>query len=143
MRFMMMVKADKDSEAGVPPSQELIAAIGKHTEEAIKAGIVLSNGGLLPSSMGARVRLAGGKLSVSDGPFAETKELIGGYAIVEAKSKHEAVELAKEFMKIHGDVLGSSYEGECEVRQMFDPGPCGSRAIEGQPEHAAAAARTA
>jgi len=126
MRFMMMVKADKDYEAGLPPSPELMAAIGKLTEEEIKSGVLLSNGGLLPSSQGARIRVEGGKLTVTDGPFAETKELIGGYAIIEAKSKKEAIELGSNFMKIHADILGPSYEGECEVRQMFDAGDCGS-----------------
>ena len=126
MRFMMMIKADPNYEAGIPPSPELIAAIGKHTEEMIKAGVVLQTGGLLPSAMGARVKVAGGKLTVTDGPFVELKELIGGFAIVEAKSKEAAIELGSEFMKLHGDVLGPSYEGECEIRQMFDPGECGS-----------------
>ncbi len=120
MRFMVMMKADKDYEAGVPPSNELMAAIGKHTEDGIKAGVVLDTGGLFPSSMGARVHLAGGKMTVTDGPFAETKELVGGYAIIQAKSRAEAIELAKAFMKLHGDVLGHSYEGECEIRQLFD-----------------------
>ena len=126
MKFMMMIKADPNYEAGIPPSPELIAAIGKHTEEMIKAGVVLQTGGLLPSAMGARVKVAGGKLTVTDGPFVELKELIGGFAIVEAKSKEAAIELGSEFMKLHRDVLGPSYEGECEIRQMFDPGECGS-----------------
>jgi hypothetical protein len=125
MLFMMMVKADKNYEAGRPPSPELMAAIGKHTEEMIKAGVVKDTGGLFPSSAGARVSASGGKLTVTDGPFTEAKELIGGYAIVEAKSKEEAIRLAKQFMQIHCDVLGASYEGECEVRQMFDPAECG------------------
>jgi hypothetical protein len=126
MRFMMIVKADKDSEAGLPPSPELMAAIGKLTEEAIKSGQVLDTGGLFPSSKGARIQVGGGKLTVIDGPFAETKELIGGYAIIEASSKQEAIEQGSRFMQIHADVLGPAYEGECEVRQMFDPGDCGT-----------------
>ena len=123
-----MVKANKDYEAGHPPSPELIAAVGKLTEEMMKTGVVKEAGGLFPSSAGARVRAAGGKLTVTDGPFTEAKELIGGYAILEAKSKEEAVELAKQFMKVHIDILGPSYEGECEVRQMYDAGDgeCGS-----------------
>lgn len=120
MRFMMMVKADKDYEAGAPPSPELMAAMGRHTEEMMKAGVVVETGGLLPSAMGARVRVAGGRLSVIDGPFSEAKELIGGYAILRAKSKAEAIELGRSFMKLHADVLGPSYEGELEIRQMFD-----------------------
>jgi hypothetical protein len=130
MRFMVMVKADQNYEAGVPPSPGLIAAIGKLTEEMMRAGVVLETGGLLPSATGARIRVAGGKLSVTDGPFTETKDLIGGYAIIQADSKAEAIEHAKQFMQVHVDVLGPSYEGECEVRQMFgDTGehqPCGS-----------------
>jgi hypothetical protein len=121
MRFMTLVKADKNYEAGVPPSNELVAAIGKLGEEMAKAGVMLEMGGLLPSSKGARVRAAGGKLTVTDGPFTEAKELVGGYAILQTKSKEEAIELARRFMRVHMDVLGPSFEGECEVRQLFDP----------------------
>jgi hypothetical protein len=74
----------------------------------------------MPSSQGARLRLAGGRLTVTDGPFAEAKELIGGYAVIQAKSKEEAIELGKNFLKLHEEVLGLSYEGECEVRRMYD-----------------------
>jgi hypothetical protein len=74
----------------------------------------------MPSSQGARLRLAGGKLTVTDGPFAEAKELIGGYAVIQAKSKEEAIELGKNFLKLHEEVLGLSYEGELEVRRMYD-----------------------
>jgi hypothetical protein len=126
MRFMMIVKANKESEAGRPPSPELMAAIGKLTEEGMKSGRVLSNGGLLPSSMGARIQVGGGRLTVVDGPFAETKELIGGFAIIQADSKQEAIEQGSRFMQIHADVLGPSYEGELEVRPMYDAGECGS-----------------
>ena len=123
MRFMMMVKSNEQSEAGLPPSPEMMAAVGKYTEEMTKAGVVLETGGLLPSAMGSRIRLAGGKLIVSDGPFAEAKELIGGYAIIRAASKQEAIEHGKRFMTIHVDVLGPSYESEMEIRQLadFDP----------------------
>ena len=130
MRFMTMVKADKNYEAGLPPSPELMAAIGKLTEESIKAGVVLDTGGLMPSSRGARVRASGGKLTVTDGPFAETRELIGGYAIISANSKEEAVEMARRFMQVHVDVLGPSYEGECEIRQMFEAGECAGSAAQ-------------
>jgi hypothetical protein len=125
MRYMMMVKADKNYETGLPPDPKLMAAVGKHAEDMAKAGVLLDNGGLLPSSKGARVRAAGGKLTVTDGPFIEAKELIGGYGILEAGSKEEAIELGKAFMKIHVDVLGPSYEGELEIRQMFEPSDCG------------------
>ena len=95
MRFMMIVKADPSYEAGGPPNPALLAAIGKLSEEMTKAGVLLQSGGLLPSSKGARVRASGGKLTVTDGPFAETKELIGGFAILEAASKEEAIQLGK------------------------------------------------
>lgn len=127
MRFMMMIKADKDYEAGVPPSRELMAAIGKLTEEMMRAGVVVETGGLLPSSKGARIQIARGKLTVTDGPFGETKELIGGYAILQAGSKEEAIELGKRFMKVHSDILGLSYEGELEIRQLFDPSVLGPK----------------
>ncbi len=120
MKFMMMIKADKNYEAGVPPDPRLMAAIGKLTEDMTKAGVVLETGGLLPSSKGARLRLAGGKVTVTDGPFSEAKELIGGYAIVEVKSKEEAIELGKRFLKLHEEVLGPSYVGESEIRQMHE-----------------------
>ncbi len=124
MKFMMMVKADKDYEAGAPPDPKLMAAMAEYTEKMIKAGVVLQTGGLLPSSKGARVRVANGKLTVTDGPFTEAKELIGGYAIVKAASKDEAVRLGSEFMSLHSQVLGGKWEGEVEIRQLedFDPG---------------------
>ena len=121
MRFMMIVKADPSYEAGRPPNPALMAAVGKLSEEMSKRGILLQSGGLLPSSKGARVRVSGGKMTVTDGPFAETKELIGGFAILEAASKEEAIRLGREFMQLHVDVLGPAYEGTLEVRQMFDP----------------------
>ena len=121
MRFMMIVKADRNYEAGMPPSPELMAAIGKLSEDNAKAGILLGAGGLLPTSHGARIRVGSGKkLTVLDGPFAETKEIVGGYAILKANSREEAIELGKQFMKLHADVLGPSYEGELEVRPMQD-----------------------
>ena len=122
MRFMMIVKADPSYEAGGPPNPALLAAVGKLSEEMTKAGVLVQSGGLLPSSKGTRVRASGGKMTVTDGPFAETKELIGGFAILEASSKEEAIRLGKEFMQLHVDVLGQSYEGTLEVRPMFDPG---------------------
>ena len=128
MRFMMMIKADKNYEAGMPPSPELMAAMGKYTEDMKKSGALLATGGLLPSSQGSRIKVSGGKLAVIDGPFAETKELIGGFAIVQAKSKAEALEMAQSFMQLHRDVLGPSWEGECEIRPMFDAADCASQA---------------
>ena len=122
MRFMMIVKADPSYEAGRPPDPALMAAVGKLSEEMSKRGVLLQSGGLLPSSKGARVQVSRGKMTVTDGPFAETKELIGGFAILEAASKEEAIGLGKEFMQLHVDVLGQSYEGTLEVRAMFGPG---------------------
>jgi hypothetical protein len=115
MRFMMIYKpADtKNMEAGVPPSQEHMAEMGKFIQELAKAGVLLATDGLQSSSKGARVRLAGGKFTVTDGPFTETKELIAGFAIVQLKSKAEAIELAERFLKLGGD-------GESEIRQMCD-----------------------
>jgi hypothetical protein len=124
MRYMMLVKADNDYEAGLPPPPELLGAIGKLADEMVKAGVLLETGGLLPSSRGARVRVSGGKLTVTDGPFAETKELVGGYAIVRANSREEAIELGKQFMEVHARVLGPSYDGQCEVRPLFDGPDC-------------------
>jgi hypothetical protein len=121
MRFMMMVKADPGYEAGRPPDPALLAAVGELSEKMTRAGVLIQSGGLLPSSTGARVRVSGGKMTVTDGPFAETKELIGGFAILEAASKEEAIRLGREFMQLHVDVLGQSYEGTLEVRPMFDP----------------------
>ena len=124
MRFMMMVKGDKDYEAGLPSVPELIEAIGKLSEEMTRSGVMVDNGGLMPSAAGARVRASQGKVSVTDGPFTETKELIGGYAIVEAGSRDEAIELGKQFMALHVRVLGDVYDGECEVRQMYEGPDC-------------------
>jgi len=123
MRFMMIVKGNKDYEAGKPPSPELMAAIGKLSEQEARAGILLDSGGLLPSAAGAKVRVAGGKVTVIDGPFSEAKELIGGYAILKAGSKVEAIEMGKRFMALHAEILGTAYEGELEIRQMMDVPP--------------------
>jgi hypothetical protein len=129
MRFMMLVKATRDSEAGAPPNPELMAAIGRLTEEQLASGklvAMLDGGGLLPSSMGARVRLAGGRVTAVDGPFTESKELVGGYAIMEVASREDALELGRQFMQVHADVMGPSYEGELEIRPLFGPDdvPC-------------------
>jgi hypothetical protein len=122
MKFMLTIRADKNSEAGVPPDPKLLAAIGQLTEEMTKAGVLVDTGGLAPSSQLTRVRAASGKLTKVDGPFAETKEMIAGYAVVQVKSKEEAIAMASRFMQIHADILGPSWEGESEVRQMFGPG---------------------
>ena len=124
---MMMVKVDAQSEtgrnfeAGMPPDAKLEAAMGQLIERMLKCGALVGRGGLLPMAKGAHVRAAEGKLAVTDGPFIESKEVIGGYAIMRAKSKEEAVQIGRDFMQLHLDVLGPAYEGELEIRQMFDP----------------------
>src|SRR5437016_4391070 len=103
MRFMMIVKANKDSEAGKMPTEELLSAMGKYNEELMKAGVLLDLAGLQASSKGARIRFSGGKRKVVDGPFTETKELIAGYWIIQVKSKEEAIEWAKRAPAPHGE----------------------------------------
>ena len=117
MRFMMIVK---HSEKQGPPPKALMDAIAKVAEEATQAGTMLGNGGLAPTAQGARVRVSGGKVTVTDGPFIETKEIIGGYAQFELKSKEEAIESAVRFMELHRQHW-PGWEGETEVRQMFGP----------------------
>ncbi len=117
MRFMMIVKSAERS--GFPP-KELMEAIGKLSEEASNAGTMLRSGGLGPTALGARVRLSGGQLTVIDGPFTEAKEIVGGYAQFELKSKEEAVASAVRFMELHKKYW-PGWEGETEVRQMFGP----------------------
>ena len=114
MRFMILVKASKESEAGVMPSQQLLTEMGKFNEELVKAGVMLAGEGLHPSSKGARVRFSGGKRTVIDGPFAETKELIAGFWIWQVKSKEEAIEWVK---RCPNPMPG---ETEVEIRQVFE-----------------------
>lgn len=116
MRFLSMVKVNES--AGMQPSEQLMADMGRLIEEMTQAGVLLDTAGLLPSSAGVRVRLSGGKLSVKDGPFTEAKEVVGGYAILKATSRDEAIELTKRFLKVHGD----EWDVECEVRQLAEPG---------------------
>ena len=112
MRFMMLVKASKDSEAGVPPSKELLSAMGQFTEEMAKAGVLLSAEGLHASSKGARITFSGSKRTVTDGPFAETKELLGGFWMIQVESKAEAIAWASRVPFADGEVV--------EVRQVFE-----------------------
>ena len=114
MRFMAMVKANKDSEAGVMPSEELLAEMGKYNEELVKAGVMLAGEGLHPSSKGARVKFSGAKRTVIDGPFAETKELIAGFWLWRVKSREEAIEWVK---RCPNPTKGDS---EIEIRQVFE-----------------------
>jgi len=119
MRYMMMIKSCSDHEAGIPPKPELMAAMGKLTEEMMKAGVVLATGGLQPSSQGARLRYSAGKRTLIDGPFTEAKELIGGYAIVQAQSRDEAIQLANRVVEVH--IQAGVPEFEMEIRPLFDP----------------------
>ena len=118
MRFLSMYKS---AERGVPPSQEEMARMGKLVEEGFKAGWLLATEGCLPTALGARVRNSSGKLTVTDGPFTEAKEVVGGFAILLANSKEEAIQLVKDFLKVAG-------EGECELRQIFEADTCVQKA---------------
>ena len=116
MRFLSMIRIDETT--GQVPSEQLMADMGQLIEELTRSGQLVSTAGLRPSSEGVRVRLhRGGKLSVMDGPFIETKEVVGGYAVLEAQSKEEAVELTRRFLKVHG----SDWDVTCEVRQLDGP----------------------
>jgi hypothetical protein len=116
MRFMMIVRASKEYEAGKMPSDELIARMTRYNEELMKAGVLLDLSGLQPTSRSARVRFSGGKTQVIDGPFAETKEVIGGYWLIKADSLDEAVEWAKRAPAPHGP----DKDSEIEVRPLFE-----------------------
>jgi hypothetical protein len=114
MRFMIIVKATKDSEAGVMPSEQLLTEMGKFNEQLVKAGVMLAGEGLHPSSKGARVRFSGTKRTVTDGPFADTKELIAGFWLWQVKSKEEAIEWVNRCPNPHNE------ETEVELRQVFE-----------------------
>jgi len=114
MRFMILVKATKDSEAGVMPEESMFAAMATYHEELAKAGVLLDASGLQPSSKGWRIRYSGGKQVLMDGPFAESKELIAGYTLIHVKSREEALEWTRRFPN------PSMTEGEIEVRQLFE-----------------------
>ena len=116
MRVMGLLKADEHSEAGGPPSPEMMERMGTFIQDITKAGVLLATDGLQPSSKGARVRLANGKVTVTDGPFTESKELVASYALLEVKSMAEAVEWTTRFLKVLGG-------GECELRPLFDGPP--------------------
>src|SRR5262249_26606482 len=116
MRFLAIYRT---AERGVGPSSENMAAMGKLIEEMRKAGVLLATEGCQPSSKGARVRISGGKISVTDGPFAETKEVVGGFALFQVNSKEEAIEWTKRFLRIAGD-------GESEIREIYEEPVCNS-----------------
>ena len=114
MRFMVIVRATKDSEAGVMPSEQLLAEMAKFNEEMVKAGVMLDGNGLQPSSKGARIRFSGKDRIVTDGPFTETKELIAGYWVIQVKDKAEAIAWMKRCPNPHNE------GGEIEIRQVFE-----------------------
>jgi hypothetical protein len=115
MRFMILVKASEDSEAGVMPGEELLAEMGRYNEELVKAGVLLAGEGLHPSSRGTRVRFSGSQRTVIDGPFAETKELLAGFWLIQVKSKEEAIQWVK---RMPSPMPGT--ETEVEIRQVFE-----------------------
>jgi hypothetical protein len=132
VRFMIIRKADKETEAGLLPSEELLSAMLKYNEELVKAGVMLQGEGLHASSRGARVKFSGGEPAVTDGPFTETKELIAGFTMIQVKSKEEAIEWVKRWPALdgHGEV-------EIEIRQVFeaeDFGPAATLEIRQQEE---------
>src|SRR5436190_16260703 len=133
MRFMAIVKATKDYEAGRPPTPELMAAMGKLAQEEQKLGIFVTGGGLLPSAQGHKVRMSGGRITVTDGPFAETREVIGGFAILNYPSHAEAIAGARRVMQIHAEHGVSDLE--IELRLMMEDPACGAQV----PQHASAA----
>ena len=110
MRFLSIYKSP---EKNTPPTQEEMEKMGKLIEEGMRAGWLLGTEGCLPSALGVRVRLANGNITVTDGPFTESKELVGGFAILQAKSKQEAIELVRDFLRVVG-------QGECELRQLYE-----------------------
>jgi hypothetical protein len=116
MRFMILVKANKDSEAGVQPPEELFTAMADYHEQLVKAGVLLDASGLQPSSKGWRIKYSGGKRTVIDGPFTETKEMVAGYSIIQVKSKEEALEWSRRFPN---PTIGGK-DCEIEVRQLFE-----------------------
>jgi hypothetical protein len=125
MRFMIIVKATKDSEAGAMPEEKLFAEMATYHEELAKAGALLDGSGLQPSAKGWRIKYSGAKRTVIDGPFAETKELVAGYTLIQANSRQEALEWTKRFPNPAGD----GKEGEIEVRQLFELEDFGSAKV--------------
>ena len=121
MRYMMFIKHKENFKIEDVP-QALLAAMGEFVQESMKNGSLIDTAGLQPTAKGKRIRLTGGKLTVIDGPFTETKEVIGGYAVVDAKSNDEALALAKHFMDLHR-IHWPAFEGECEVRPLARPEP--------------------
>jgi hypothetical protein len=126
MRFMTMIKSAEDFRAG-PPPQGLIEAIGQLGAEAAQAGVMVEMGGLMPSAAGARIRLSRGKMAVLDGPFTEAKEVIGGFAVFNVKSKDDAIAWSRRMMELH-QRHWPAWEGEIEIRQLMEGPPPDTRA---------------
>jgi hypothetical protein len=120
MKYLTFIRHSESYRESAPP-QALMEAMGRFVQQSLKDGTLVDTGGLLPSKDGARVRLARGKITVTDGPFTETKEVIGGWAILKVDSRAEAIRIATEFMELHRKYW-PEFEGESEVRPMFDPG---------------------
>jgi hypothetical protein len=126
VRDRLMIKATTESEAGIPPNAALMAGMARLSQEMTEAGVLLSSGGLQPSASGMRLKYKGGKLAVTDGPFIETKEIIGGFAILQAQSREDALRLANRCVDVH--INAGITDFEMEIRPMFDPeGPCAGR----------------
>lgn len=119
MKVMSVVYATKESESGAPPDPRLLAAIEELRVELEREGKILDTGGLAPSAAGKRVRVSRGKVSITDGPFTEAREIVGGYAVLNVSSMEEAVAISRRFWQLHVDVMGASYEGAGEIRQLF------------------------
>src|SRR3954466_8999163 len=114
MKFMLMIKGDAAYEAGEPPNPALMARMGPYVEKMAASGVLIETGGLFPTARGSRLAVADGTFTVTDGPFTEAKEVIGGYAIVEVASKAEALAVSRDFLQLHVDVLGPAYNGVSE-----------------------------
>ena len=120
MKYLCFIRhSEKFRET--PPPAAMMQAMGTFVEQSMKSGVLVDTGGLLPSSEGARIRLAGGKLTTTDGPFTEAKEVIGGWAILQSDDRAEIMRVSRKFMELHHE-FWPAFEGECEVRPMFDPG---------------------
>jgi hypothetical protein len=120
MKFLLMIKPDEKADLSQPAYQRLMEAIGKLTVEMLQSGKIVDTGGITPLDRTTKLRVAGGKVIVTDGPFTEARELIGGYAIVNVESKEEALVLATRFMALHAEILGPSYENDAEVLRLYD-----------------------
>lgn len=128
MRYMLMLKTG--TEKGVPPIPELMAALGKLTEKLVKSGRLVETGGMQAAASATTLHLSSGKVTMTDGPFTEANEIVGGYAIVDVDSREEAIALGREFLEVHARILGPSYVAESEIRRIYvavEPGRNGGK----------------